>query len=609
MASSDSSDATFRGTGSLEAALANGRHLLRSDPEGAARQAEEILKVSSSSGDALRLLGRALRRLGRDEEAERAELQAIQSSSANATLVAAAQAIKAREFAQAEHLLRPYLDGRPDDAAAVRMLAEIAIQAGAEDQAETLLRRAIELAPGFHQARLALAALLSRASRPAEAIEQADAVLLRQPENMRALATKAAGLSRIGGYEEAAGLYGRLTEMEPGHPQSWMSYGHVLKTLGRTGESVVAYRRALEIDPTMGEVWWSLANLKTVRLGDEDIAAMRGALSAEDLSEEARFHLLFALGKACEDAGRHEEGFRDYSAGNLIRRSLLPYEADWITDQVRRSEATFTPAFFDARRGWGVPDADPIFIVGMPRAGSTLIEQILASHSMIEGTSELPYIQVLAQRAAAKAAAGSTFPDWVASMSAAEAQAMGEEYLGRARPHRKTDRPFFIDKLPNNWTHVGLVQLILPNARIVDARRHPLSCCFSNFKQHFAHGQAFAYDLADLGRYYRDYVRLMAHFDAVLPGRVHRVIHEQLVEDEEGEIRRMLGYLGLPFEEACLRFYENDRAVRTPSAEQVRRPINREGFDQWKPFEPWLSPLKEELGPVLESYPLVPDDV
>jgi hypothetical protein len=249
-----------------------------------------------------------------------------------------------------------------------------------------------------------------------------------------------------------------------------------------------------------------------------------------------------------------------------------------------------------------VPDVGPIFIVGMPRAGSTLVEQILASHTRVEGTSELPYIQVLAQRAA-----GSPFLEWVASMNAAEARAMGEEYLHRARAHRKSDRPYFTDKLPNNWTHVGLIRLILPNARIIDARRHPLDCCFSNFKQHFAHGQAFTYDLRDLGRYYRDYVRLMSHFDAVLPGRAHRVIHERLVEDQEREIRRMLEYLELPFEEACLRFYENDRAVRTPSAEQVRRPMNRKGFDQWRPFEPWLGPLKDELGPVLDSYPVVPD--
>jgi hypothetical protein len=326
---------------------------------------------------------------------------------------------------------------------------------------------------------------------------------------------------------------------------------------------------------------------------------MRTAFDGMDLSDDDRLHLHFALGKALEDRGQVKQSFRHFASGNAIRRAQLPYDPADTDEQVARAESVFTPDFFAVRAGWGCPAPDPIFVLGMPRAGSTLIEQILASHSQVEGTMELPDIPALAARVGS-----GDMP--IGKLNSQEVRALGEEYLDRTRIQRKTDRPFFIDKLPNNWMHVGLIRLILPNAKIVDARRHPLASCFSNFKQHFARGQSFTYGLEDVGRYYAAYVRLMAHFDRVQPGAVHRVIYERLVDDTERQIRRLLGAIGLPFEESCLRFWETERAVRTASSEQVRRPINRDGLEPWKPFEPWLEPLKVALGDVLQAYPNAP---
>ncbi len=327
---------------------------------------------------------------------------------------------------------------------------------------------------------------------------------------------------------------------------------------------------------------------------------MEAALESSDTTLDDRFHLHFALGKALEDRKDAARSFMHYDEGNRLRRSTLDYEASETTRQVDKSIERFTPSLFAIRAGQGCPSSDPIFVIGMPRAGSTLIEQILSSHSLVEGTMELPDIPMLSARLGNRKGGLDT-------VDASELRAIGEEYLERTRIQRKTDKPFFIDKMPNNWAHIGLIHLILPNARIVDARRHPLGCCFSNFKQHFARGQSFSYGLDDMGRYYADYVRFLAHIDTVLPGHVHRVIYERMVDDSETEIRTLLAALGLPFEEPCLRFYENDRAVRTASSEQVRRPIYREGTEQWQMFDPWLDALKAALGEVLTSYPEIPD--
>ncbi|HYE27864.1 MAG TPA: sulfotransferase [Allosphingosinicella sp.] len=517
----------------------------------------------------------------------------------------AALALVEGRLAVAERLLRPHLKERPTDIAAIRMMAELAGRLGRYRDSENLLRRALELAPGFTAARANLATVLYRQNRPAEAIETLDALLDGEPANPAHQNLKAAALGRIGGYDEAIGLYEQVLARFPDQAKVWMSYGHVLKTVGRQGDSVAAYRRAIAIQPTLGEAWWSLANLKTVALTAADRAAMAAALDSPGLGEEDRFHLHFALGKALEDEGEAAPAFAHYAEGNRRRRAAIDYDADETDRHVERSIALFTPAFLAERAGLGCAAPDPIFILGMPRAGSTLIEQILASHSRVEGTMELPDIPALARRLGGRKLRSdpTAYPECLAALGRAELSALGEEYLETTRIQRKTGKPFFIDKMPNNWAHAGFIHLILPNAKIVDARRRPLACAFSNFKQHFARGQGFTYDQAELGRYYRAYVRLMAHVDSVLPGRVHRVIYERMVEDPESEVRRLLDHLGLEFEPACLRFHETERAVRTASSEQVRRPINREGLDQWRAFEPWLGPLKAALGPVLDAYP------
>ena len=522
--------------------------------------------------------------------------RAVASGLTNARLMNAALALHDNRISDAEALLRAHLKDDPFDVAAIRMLAEVAARIGRFRDSENLLRRALELAPGFGAARANLATVLYRQSRAAEAISELDKLI--DPE-LGHSNLKAAALGRIGDFDEALGLYETILAAAPNQPKVWMSYAHTLKTVGRTQDGVTAYRRALDIAPHLGEVWWSLANLKVVRFSEADVAAMQKALETPGLSDEDRLHLDFALGKALEDRKDYAASFAHYQVGNRLRRKSDRYVAQDTTDFVDESIALFTPEFFAERKGVGHDARDAIFVLGMPRAGSTLIEQILSSHSQIEGTQELADIPALARRGA--------YPKRLADLDAADFKAMGQEYLERTRVQRKTDRPMFIDKLPNNWMHVAFIHLTLPNATIVDARRHPLACGFSNFKQQFARGQAFSYDLNDMGRYYSDYVRLMKHVDTVLPKIVHRTIHEHLLDTTESEIRALIAACGLDFEDATLRFFETERAVRTPSSEQVRRPINRDGTEAWQGFEPWLGPLKDALGPVLATYPDAPD--
>jgi len=529
---------------------------------------------------------------------EPASQRSIAAGLRNPNLIEAALALHENRLSDAEPRLRAHLKQDPFDVAAIRMLAELAGRIGRYKDAETLLRRALELAPEFGAARANLATCLYRQNKPAEAIAELDHVMVDDPENLGHANLKAAALGRIGGFDEAIALYETVLAAAPHQPKVWMSYGHMLKTVGRQDDGVAAYRRAIDLAPALGEVWWSLANLKTVRFDAADIAAMQVELEAPGLSDEDRFHLDFALGKAFEDAKDFAAAFAHYDAGNTLRRTKIVYDADETAAFVDRSIRTFTPEFLDLRDGPGCPAPDPIFILGMPRAGSTLVEQILASHSLVEGTSELPDIPALART--------KDYPTSVADLSSDELRALGESYIERTRIQRKTDKPFFIDKLPNNWAHVAFIHLILPNAKIIDARRHPLGCCFSNFKQHFARGQAFSYSLDDMGRYYADYVRLMAHIDRVRPSRVHRVIYEAMVDDTEAQVRALLAHCGLEFEPACLEFHKTERAVRTASSEQVRRPIFREGTQGWQGFEPWLGPLKAALGNTLSSYPLAP---
>ena len=514
-------------------------------------------------------------------------------------LIQAAIALHDNQLDVAERLLKPHLKEDPFDAKAIRMLAELAWRIGRLRDAEHLLRRALEVAPGFTAARAQLALVLGRMGRPAEALPLLDMLFEEDGEDIGHLNLKAATVARLGDFDEAIELYEGVLGRAPKQPRVWMSYGHMLKTVGRLEDGIGAYRKAIECNPNLGEAWFSLANLKTVKFDDADIAAMEAALERPKLREEDRFHLEFALGKAMHDAGKSDEAFAHFATGNALRRKSLPYSREDTSRAVDRAIATFTRDAFEERRDGGCEAPDPIFIVGMPRAGSTLVEQILSSHSLVEGTSELSDLPAIARKSPG-------YPVGALKLSEDERRALGEEYLKRVSVQRRTDRPFFIDKLPNNWLFVPFIHLILPNAKIIDARRHPLGCCFSNFRQHFARGQDFTYDLTDVGTYYADYVRMMAHIDAVLPRRVHRVIYEHMVDDTEAEIRALLAYCELEYEPACLSFHETKRAVRTASSEQVRQPIYREATEEWQRYEVHLGPLKAALGDVLGSYPDAP---
>ena len=545
---------------------------------------------------------------GEAENADAAYARHIRFSTRDPALLAAANALHEGRIPEAERMLREQLKRAPTDVAAIRMLAEVAARIGRNEDAENLLSRCLELAPGFHAARQNYALILHRANKPGQALSQLEQLLAVEPANTGYLNLKAVVLCRIGDYEPAIELYQDILVQYPRHSKIWMSYGHALKTAGHVERAIEAYRNSLRLQPDFGEVWWSLANLKTFRFTDDDVATMRTALDTHGLGSEDRQHLEFAIGKALEDAGEYETSFGHYRRGNDLRRASLHYDADDTSARVARIKRSYTRDFFAQRQGGGASAPDPIFIVGLPRAGSTLLEQILSSHSAVEGTMELPEITSITRALRQQGDAEQAMPyhDVVEAMQPDELRALGERYLEHTRIQRKTDAPFFIDKMPNNFLHIGLIQLMLPQAKIIDARRHPLACCFSGYKQHFARGQSFTYSLDDIGRYYRDYVELMAHFDEVLPGRIHRVIYERMVDDTENEVRQLLDYCGLEFEPACLEFYKTERAVRTPSSEQVRRPIYRDATEEWRPYEKFLGPLKAALGPVLDSYPDAP---
>ncbi|KFN45970.1 tetratricopeptide repeat-containing sulfotransferase family protein [Arenimonas metalli] len=566
------------------------------------------LALAPEHPQAWRILGDHLSATGDDAGADHAYSMHTRHAASDPVLIAAGDALVANRIPEAERLLRGQLQANPTDVAAIRMLAEVAARLGRLEDAETLLARCLELAPGFHAARHNYAMVLHRANKPEQALAQIERLLADEPGNPGARNLKAVVLCRVGDYLPAIELYEGIVQEYPEHGRIWLSYGHALKTAGLRERAIEAYRRSIALDPGFGEAWWSLANLKTFRFDASDIAAMDAARRQPGLDDEQRAQFEFALGKAHEDAGHYGPSFEHYREGNRIRRAALPYRADDASTRVQRSRELFTPAFLRQREGSGCPARDPIFVVGLPRSGSTLVEQILSSHPSVEGTMELPEVISLTHDLRREGAEGgaASYHDVLATLDPGRLRELGERYLERTRVQRKTAAPHFIDKMPNNFFHVGLIHLMLPNARIVDVRRHPMACCFSGFKQYFARGQNFSYGLADIGRYYLDYLALMAHFDQVLPGRVHRVVYEHLVDDTEAQVRALLHYCGLPFDPACLRFFENDRPVRTASSEQVRRPIYREGLDQWRHFEPWLGELQATLGEALDTYPEPP---
>jgi predicted Zn-dependent protease len=505
----------------------------------------------------------------------------------------------------AEAMARQYLQHAPLDPAALRLLADLAEQRGDAAQAELHLTECLEVAPGDAAARHALARLLYRQERVAEVLTLVERLLAGEPRNAGYSSLKAQSLRLIGRSAEAIALMEDVVAEFPDDAQAWLIFGNLWREVGEQDRSIEAFRRSLAAQPGYGEAYWALANLKTFRFTAADQESMRAQLErSPPPSGSSRVHLEFALGKALEDAGEFADSFDHYSLGAALQRATMAYDPEATNEYVRRSKAAYSADFFAARARFGLERTDPIFIVGLPRSGSTLLEQILASHPQIEGTRELPDVPAIVMDLFKRVApGGAEYPESVALLQKGEIEAMAARYLAGTDMRRPLKLPRFVDKMLGNFSHVGLIHLMFPRAAIIDTRRHPLACGLSCYKQLFAQAMNFSYDLSELGRYYRDYVDLMAHIDAVLPGRVHRVHYERLVADPETEVRRMLDYCGLPFDAQCLRFYDNRRAVQTISSEQVRRPIYTDAIDQWRHYEPWLGPLKDALGDLVERYP------
>jgi tetratricopeptide (TPR) repeat protein len=517
-------------------------------------------------------------------------------------LAQAASAIAAGRMEDAQAALRRRLAEHPHDVKALTMLADTHLGLKAFAEAAVLLEAVLERHPGYVVARHGRAYAQLMLRQPTmDVVNDLRLVLGVQPDNTDARTLLGGALGSLGDAGGAAEAFEICLRARPHEPALLVAHADQLKYSGRRDDAIAGYRRAIALAPRHGEAWFRLGDVKTYRFTPAEEDAMSALLAADGVEPQHRVFIHYALARARDDAGSPAEAIAHYTAGAALQHALEPYDSTRFTAFARRCEALFTPSFFEARRGAGRPDADPIFIVGLPRAGSTLVEQILASHSQVEGTTELPYIGLIAQRLSG-ALGGEAYPDLRATLDASNRSDLGEAYLEAARGHRRLGRPRFIDKQPENFQHIGLIHLTLPNARIIDVRRHPMASGLGVFRQHFGSGRAYTYDLGDIGLYYRTYVDLMASCDAALPGRVHRVIYDDMVNDPETEIRRLLDHCGLPFEPACLNFHENSRAVMTPSAEQVRRPIYRDGIDQWRAHEPWLDPLKEALGPALEHW-------
>ena len=503
----------------------------------------------------------------------------------------------------AETLIRAYLRTNGTHVDALRLLARVCLERNALDEAESLLAAVLKRTPEFHAARLDHATVLLRQHKYRQSRREARTLLQHDPNHRDYLKQYAAACVGLGDHEPVIGLYERLL---CGGPQSaaevsdlrlWR--GNALKITGRQREAVADYRAALTARPDSGVAWFSLANLKTYRFTDAEIVQMRALECHAATPDLDRCYVCFALGKALEDRGEHAASWRYYARGNALKRAGSRFRPETAEEDTRRQRQTYTAQFFAARTGWGVTDPAPIFVLGLPRSGSTLIEQILASHPEVEGTHELNEIG----RYATEIAARGLHPDALATLTAETIRGLGERFIDETRIYRRLHRPFFIDKMPDNFRHVALIHLMLPHATIIDARREPMACCFGNLKQLFGTDrQEFSYDMEHMGRHYRSYLELMRHWRAVLTGRILTVQHEDVVDDLEGSVRRILDHCGLPFEPACMSFHDTRRSVQSASSEQVRRPVSREGVDGWRPYAPWLGPLREVLGDALTRY-------
>lgn len=579
------------------------------DNEAAVRALSRAVELEPAHPQAWRSIGDALIRTGDTSGAAEAYAKQFASSNLDLKTLEQVSAVEPDQVHEAQNILREYLNTCPTDLMVVQMLGRMYMRANLFEPAERVFVHALGVDPAFKAARLDHASALHQQMKYSEEIRDLDILLEAEPDNPDYRRMRATALSASGRTGEAVKYCEELVRAEPQRPEYRLALAYALRTAGHQDGCIDSFREALRLDPGLGEAWWGLANLKTFRFSAEDRDHMHEQLAREDLAEEARQYLQFAFGKALEDSGDYQRAFTHYSRGNALIRAKHPFDAAEIDRNIQREKKRFTPDFFRGRDNQGSPSTAPIFILGLPRAGSTLVEQILASHSSVEGAGELPCINAIVLRLETNLTARTETAgdDAAALFEGEDPRALGEEYLERCRTHRKLGRAFFTDKMPNNFHHLGVIATILPNAKIIDVRRHPLACCFSNFKQIFPSRQGASYDLADIGHYYRGYVELMAHFDRVLPGHVHRVLYENLVANPEHEIRRLLDYCGVPFDENCLRFHQTERGIRTISSEQVRLPVYTDSLEQWLHFEAWLAPLKMALGPVLDAYPAAPE--
>jgi tetratricopeptide (TPR) repeat protein len=546
-----------------------------------------------ASWNALQVL---FRMTGQRADAENAAGHVAKLATLPLEIVTAFSMFADGEIHDAERIVRQYLLTHGNHVEGMRLLAKIGMKLDVADDAEFLLENVLLIAPDYAAARYEYALALLQRHKHVRAREEMEKLLKTDPNNRVYRTTHATICTGFGDHAQALPLYQEILLETPRDPELHLSIAHALKTLGRTAEAIESYRAAAACRPRYGEAYWSLANLKTYRFTDAELAQMKSGEASAEVEAADRYHLCFALGKALEDRGQYAESFSYYERGNALKKTECRYRPEPLERNARLQAEVCTPEFFAARRGGGCDSAAPIFIVGLPRAGSTLLEQILASHSQVEGTMELADIPRLVQELQGRESNESTprYPGVLAQLDPDERKRLGEKYLADSRVYR-SGKPRFIDKMPNNFRHLGLIHLMLPNARIIDARRDPMACCFSNFKQLFASGQQFTYSIEDITRYYRMYLELMAHWDEALPGRILRVQHEEVVDDLESNVRRILEFCDLDFEPACVEFHKTRRAVHSASSEQVRRPINREGVDQWRHYEPWLGSMKNAL--------------
>jgi tetratricopeptide (TPR) repeat protein len=562
---------------------------------------ERATRLDPSLDRAWFTLGKAYALLGRGIEADAAFERSFERSPERGMLARAAEHQKEGRTEEAEKLYRRVLHANPRNVDALRLLASIAAAAGHAEDAEAMLQEAIRLAPDYLLALIDLGQLYKEQDRYAEAIACFDRIIALDPSQVQSHFLRAAALARASFTPEAVAGYRRCLELRPRHAGALLGLGHALKAAGDYAGAVAAYDECRGLTPDSGEVWWSLANLKTYRFDDAAIEAMEGHAAAAATTAPSRVNFLFALGKAHEDRGDYELAWDRYRRGNAAQRAEVSYDPVQTEVMNDRLVAAYDAQLFEALGGAGNPDPAPIFILGLPRSGSTLLEQVLASHPAVEGTAELPYVGKLAT-GIGRRRAGDSYPEAMRTLHRDELAALGGEYLSLARTHRRSPAPRFVDKMPNNFPNAGLIALMLPNAQIIDARRHPLDACFSCWRQLFAKGQNFTYDLTEIGEYWLQYQRMMDHWAAVMPGRVLTVQYEAVVADFEAQVRRILDFCGLPFDAGCLRFYESDRAVRTPSAEQVRQPIYDRSVGHWRRYERHLGELVAVLAPGRERY-------